>query len=178
MKWTARTIAKAGLAFQDIRMSYQDSRRIVRIDREELASLPPSWTDLERGQYLRILLGVKGIDCNRLYWVEYHPQHHCWLVSQQETEEPAPEPVYFGHSADALCLQALAEFRRTARAAWAALAARSPELARHGGKYALPERPNEVTPADLMDLLGGPGDSDDPVQFDNEGGWRNPSSSN
>jgi hypothetical protein len=143
--------------------------------------MPAHWTDLERGQYLNLLLHLKGIDSNRLYWVEYHPQHHCWLVTQQNSGEGGSvtsEPSFFDHSAEKLCLQTLTEFRRTARLAWSALAARSPETARNGGKYQLPDKPEELTPADLVGLLHRPGEPKPAVQFDTEGGWQTPSSEN
>jgi hypothetical protein len=171
-------VASTWFAGQDRGMQYQAPPRVARINRQELASLPAHWTDRERGQYVRLLLGIQGIDCGRLYWVEYHPRHHCWLVTQPEPlTKAAPESGPLAKD-DALCLQILTEFRRTARLAWAALAARSPELARHGGKYELPDRPEELTPAGLVNQLGHSGPADAPVQFDAEGGWHEPTSPN
>jgi hypothetical protein len=158
-------------------MDQEPTRRIARLDKQELADMPSHWTDLERGQYLSLLLHLKGIDCRRLYWVEYHPRHQCWVVSQQPEADGtyASEPAFFDHAADQLCLQTLVEFRRTARLAWAALAARSPEFARHGSDYQLPEKPEELTPGELLSLLSDSDVEPPPAEFDGEGGWHVPS---
>jgi hypothetical protein len=72
------------------------------------------------------------------------------------------------------------EFRRTAVTAIARASGHSPSLAAQGGKYELPSKPEEMTPAELAKLIGGaPGDGAS-VQFDGEGGWHDhffPSSS-
>jgi hypothetical protein len=67
--------------------------------------------------------------------------------------------------------------RRTARAAHAALAARSPQFARHGCPYELPPQPEVVSPSQIVEQLD-PGRGGPTVRFDSEGRWRLDSSAN
>src|SRR5207249_9967061 len=107
--------------------------RLARVNKRELADVPAAWTEPERGQYLRLLLRGKGIDPDRLFRVEYHPRRHCWLVIQ----DPPPSAGFVprlsqpGHSAAdaALYREVMNLFRRTAQAAFAALAAQSSHFA-------------------------------------------------
>jgi hypothetical protein len=155
---------------------------VARIDKSELFDLPAEWTDRERGQYLRLLLGFKGIDPDRFYHMAYYPLPRCWLLTQEpapdrETEtgyardpEPAEERYY---------LQVIAQFRWTARVACSALAAQSRQFALFGCKYQLPPKPREMTPADLAQSLGGTGPEGKPLPFfTSEGGWQTPPSDN
>jgi hypothetical protein len=148
--------------------------RVARIDRHELLDLPSDWTNEDRGRYLRLLLRHKGIDTNRLYRIEYYPRRRCWLLIQ-ETEPgspPLPTAATY-HPGDAsFYLQTLAEFRRAGVTAWSALAAQSSQFACWGGPYELPKEPEELTPADLTQLLRDPGEGNPSVSFDSEGGWR------
>jgi len=150
-------------------------RRLARLDKRELADIPLQWTKRERGQYLRRLLQFKGINPNSLYQVQYFPHRHCWLLTQEV--DPAPAPGSAGthpppQEDELFYLQALAEFRRTALAAFAAVAAQSPHFAQFGRPYQLPPEPQEMTPADLANLLGGSSEAGVPPRFDSEGGWR------
>jgi len=162
-------------------MPNDPSKRVARINKQELTDMPAAWTDQERGQFLRLLLQFKGIDPHRFYTVVYYPERSCWLVSQEpaggrHTTVGANLP---GDKADeALYRRLRDEFRRTAVAAVAALAAHSPHLARHGGKYQLPPKLQEITPTDLLGMIGGPGAGGPPVRFDTEGGWHSEPSDN
>jgi hypothetical protein len=149
-------------------MANEPVTRWARLDKQELADLSAQGSDQERGRLLRRLLREKGIDPNRLYRVEYHPHRLCWLL----TQETAPG----GHSApgmadDLFYLQALTELRRTARTAFAAVAARSSHFANFGRPYQLPTEPEPqpLAPRDLANLLGGT--NAPPARFDSEGGW-------
>jgi hypothetical protein len=149
---------------------------MARIDKRELADVPPHCTNRERGRHLRHLLQSKGIDASRLYKIEYFPHRRCWLLTQEEEPERlAPGEMAPTPAADELFyLQAWAEFQRTLVAAHAALAARSPYLASLGGRYELPQKPREMTPADLVEQLGGSGKEEPRIHFDGEGGWQKP----
>ena len=155
-------------------MPNEPTRRVARVDKAELSEMPAHWTDPERGRYLRRLLRRKGIDPDRLYTVEYFPKHLCWLLTQEV------RPAWPGAGAAAppaqtdggFYLQAATEFRRTARAAFARLAAHSSHFASFGCLYQLPEKPQETTPADLAKLLEGSAPKDTAVRFDAEGGWQ------
>ena len=150
-----------------------EPKRMARIDWAELAEMPPAWTNRERGQYLRLLFRMRGIDPQRLYRIEYYPLRRCWLVTQPADPGRQPAETPDGAKEDELFFgQIVAELRRTALAACAALAAHSPHFARFGGKYQLPAEEEEVTTSDLRGLLGNAGDSNPPVRFDREGGWR------
>jgi hypothetical protein len=162
-------------------MANAPTPRVARIDQREFADLLAGGTDQERGRRLRLRLHYKGIDTRRLYRTEYHPDRRCWLLIQGgEAEFPAgpvevPPPGkddarFYRHTA--------AEFRRTARIAFAALAAASPHFARFGRSYHAPEPGRELTAAELAGLLGGPGDDGPTVNFDGEGGWRSDPSEN
>jgi hypothetical protein len=137
------------------------------VDKQELADLPPSWSDAQRGQYLERLLRSKGIDPGRLFRVEYYPYHLCWLVYQEYTTTPGIE-----RTPAATGTLILSEFRRTARSACTRAAAHSLQFARFGCKYRLPPAPEELTPADLVDQLGGIASRESAVRFDPEGGWQ------
>jgi hypothetical protein len=154
--------------------------RVARVDKRELFDLPAAWTSRERGQYLRVLLSGKGIDPARLFRVEYHPRRHCWVLTQ---EEPPPGrhafiPADSGKADETLFAEAMTLFRRTAQAAFAALAAQDRHFACFGREYQLPPAPQETTPADLAKLLGGPSPEAPPVSFTSEGGWQTPPSKN
>lgn len=150
--------------------------RVARVDRRELSSIPSDWSFPRRGRYLRLLLQGKGIDPERYYRVEYHPRRHCWVLTQEEGRKP--RPVAPGARADeVLFVQAMTIFRRTAVAAYAALAAQSPHFARRGRVYRPPTGSQETTLDELIRLLGG-GAGDPPVTFDSEGGWQDCPSEN
>lgn len=155
-------------------MANEPRRCVARVDKSELSELPAHWTDRERGRYLRRLLRRKGIEPDRLYRVEYFPKHLCWVLTQDtEPDEPAGPAASFPAQADAaFYLHAVAEFRRTARAAFVNLAAHSSHFAFFGCPYQLPERPQETTPAALAQLLGESASPGATIRFDGEGGWR------
>lgn len=147
---------------------------VARIDRDELSGLPAG-TPSDRGGYLRRLLRGRGIDPDHLFRLEYHPRQRCWLATQDGEAAARPR-----HSPDRPAAkvneqfywQTMAELARTARAACAALAARSSQFAHHGRDYSLPEKPQELTPAQLRELLDLGGATSPDVQFDSQGGWR------
>lgn len=147
---------------------------VARVDRRELAEMSPAWTDRERGQFLRLLLRREGIDPGRLYRVEYFPLRRCWLLTQNAEPDEAPAVG----SDEQFYAIIVAELRRTARLAWAALAAQSSHFAQSGCEYQLPPKPQELTTAGLADLLGGPGEGGPGVRFDSEGGWHTEPSEN
>jgi hypothetical protein len=150
--------------------------RVARIDRPELTDLPPAWTDRDRGLYLRLLLQMKGIDPARFYRVAYYPLARCWLLTQEPAPGPGDKPAAVPRD-DVFYRQVIDQFRWTARSACAALAAHSSQFALFGCKYQLPAKPQELTPADLVHQLGGPG-SKPGLYFTSEGGWRLRSSEN
>jgi hypothetical protein len=137
--------------------------------------MPASWTTGERGQHLRLMLRRKGIDPDRLFTMEYYPQRGCWLLTQ--AAEPAKSPESTRGAAalrpEAFYAQTAAELRRTAVVAFAALASQSPHVALLGRKYQLPPEPQLLTPADLVDLIGGDA-RHAAARFDSEGGWQPP----
>ena len=151
-------------------MANEPHQRIARIDKSDLADLPADGTEQERGRWLRLLLRQRGIDPHRLFRVEYYPHYHRWLVIQEaepgaaaRPTPPQPESLFYRH--------VMAELRRAALTAFASQAARSVHFASHGSPYQLPPKPQELTPAKLVDLLGGPQDGPDDVRFTGEGGW-------
>lgn len=145
-------------------MPSEPRQHVTRIDRRDLADLPPEWTDQERGRHLRLLFQQRGIDPDRLFRLEYYPHRHCWVLIQDADPRADKLPP---HQPDRMFYrQVTAEFRR---AALAALAAHGPHFL---GKFQLPPEPQELTPAKLIDLLGGPGGDAAPVRFTSEGGWR------
>jgi hypothetical protein len=153
-------------------------RHTARIDRQEMVEIRALPTYPERGRFLWHLLRNKGLDPQRLYTTEYHPHRHCWLLTQMTgdaipaaSEGPLSDP-----QAERFYLQAATEFHRTALAAFAAVAAYSSHFARFGCKYQLPTEPEVLTPADLVNLLGGSGSASSPARFSPEGGWRSGSS--
>jgi hypothetical protein len=146
--------------------------RVARIDKAEWSGMPLHWTRQERGRFLRQLLRQKGVDPDRLYKVEYHPRHACWLLVQEAgPEEPSiPTTAAPPSPADELFyLRAADEFRRTALLA---LGSRPGPFANLRGKYELPDKGEEISPADLAHVLGGRPATDPPVRFDAEGRWR------
>ena len=165
-------------------MPNQPTRRVARVDKSELSEMPAHWTDRERGRYLRGLLRRKGIDADRLYAVEYFPEHLCWVLTQKIESGPERQPSEVLETSEvwgltrptqtdeAFYLQAVTEFRRTARAAFARLAAHSSYFASFGCSYQLPEKPQETTAAELAELLRDPASRGVAVNFDAEGGWR------
>jgi hypothetical protein len=157
-------------------MRHEQATRVARIEKADLAGLPPQWTPRERGQYLRGLLRQKGVDPDQLYQVEYHPRHSCWLLIQQTepVDQPAaPAAVPPSQSDELFYVRVTDELRRTALAA---LGTRSVYFAHGAGRYELPEKAEEISPAELMNQLGGPCAGDPPVRFDAEGRWRAPRS--
>jgi hypothetical protein len=159
-------------------MASEPIRRVARMDKHELADMPTAWSNRERGQYLRLLLRLKGIDPNRLYAVDYYPCRACWILVQNG-EPKAEEPHSIApQTAEAFYLQAVSELRRTARMAFAAAAARSQHFATFGCPYELPHQPQEITPADLRELVAGAGADNPSVRFTGEGGWESGPSSN
>jgi hypothetical protein len=156
-------------------MENEPLQRLARIERGELAALGSEMPLAERGGFLRDLLQLRGIDTDRLYRVEYFPTHHCWLVTQDAGAAGPRRPgaASRGPKADELFyVQAIADFQRVARAAYAAMAAHSMHFARFGRKYELPEPERELPLSDLVDLLRDTGDETPPVRFDSEGRWR------
>jgi hypothetical protein len=172
---------KTGLATARFVQHDEDMRsdrvsHVARLNKAELSGMPPQWTSRERGQYLRALFRQKGVDPDRLYQVEYHPRQACWLLIQRMelVEQAATLTAPLSDQADELFyVRATDELRRTALAA---VGRGSTFLAGPGGKYQLPEKAEEISPADLADLLGGPSAGDPPVRFDGEGRWRAPGS--
>ncbi len=153
---------------------FEDRHRIVRIDRSEFADMPAGWTSTDRGQYLRMLLQLKGIDTARLYRVEYYPLRGCWVLTQ-EIEPPRKRDRERSGREDsdaAFFLRAASEFRRSAVAAFAAQEGRSTHFAKNGAPYELPAKPQDLSAAELKDLLGKPAKPPKPAQFNPEGGWR------
>jgi hypothetical protein len=154
-------------------------QRVARLDRRELREMPAEWTDQERGEYLGLLLKLRGIDCQRLFRLEYYPQRQCWLVLQRlehdERQIPAPPS---GKAAELFYTQTIADLRRSARAAHAALAGRSVQFALYGSPYRLPDQPEALTPAALAELLDQPTVKKRPVHFTSEGGWKHQPSDN
>jgi hypothetical protein len=146
-------------------MPHEPGKRVARLDRREVASLPVQWTELEKGQQLRLLLWERGIDPNHLYWVTYHPPHKCWLFVQAgpEPATAAPSPSVKGE--DVFYRQLVAELRRSARLA----------CVTHGAyhvRYELPGPSVDVTPTDLAKQLGKLAKGHATVRFTSEGGWR------
>jgi hypothetical protein len=155
-------------------MSDSPSQQIARLNRHELTEMPPQWTDADRGQFLRMLLRLKGIDASRYFRVTYHPYRRCWLVSQAAGQgRPATEPQMSTVKEDAnLYLRLQHDLARAARAAVTALVAQSPEFARRGCPYELPTPTQELTPAAFADLLGQAAQKPSAAEFDSEGGWQ------
>ncbi len=153
--------------------------RVARINVGDLAEMSSAWTNQERGQYLRLLLQGRGIDPDQLFRLEYYPQRRCWLLIQNARPGHSPRPPQPpGQADERFYVQTITDFRRTARTAFSALAAQSTYFASYGCKYQLPAKPQEISPASLSDLLGGPGSGDPDVRFDSEGGWWNEPSAN
>jgi hypothetical protein len=155
-------------------MRNQSTRRVIRLEKRELAEIPPQASLVERGRRLWRLLCEKGIDPSRLYSVEYYPYRRCWLLTQEIERGPQRLPSAGAPPEEAsrmFSLQLSTELRRTALAAFAALAARSAQFARFGCDYQLPPKPQETTPAELARLLGGRIEADVQVHFTSEGGW-------
>src|SRR5262249_52092848 len=134
-----------------------EPHRVARINRQDLADLPREWSHAEAGNYLRLLFQFKGIDPDRFYQVTYHPLALCWVLTQEGSSSRAAggAPMPTARTAEQFYLEVVAEFRTKARAACAALAMNSLHFARFGCAYRLPEQPQEVTPADLANQLGG-----------------------
>jgi hypothetical protein len=145
------------------------AQRLARIDKHEIADLPPHWTTGQRGEHLRRLLRRKGIDETRYYQLEYFPLRRCWLLIQEPARHG--EGVAANRGYELFYLETVAEFRRAARAASAALAAHSPYRLHFGDPAELLSTPQELTPAELAELLGSPAARDDAIQFDGEGSW-------
>ena len=151
-------------------------RKVARLDKGAVSDFPPETSFQERGRSLRSLLLGHGIDPERLYLIEYYPRHHCWLLTQGGEPEQRRAPVVrlapTGTSDEALYLELMTALQRAARVACAAMAASSTQYARSGGKYQLPEKPQELTTAELAELLGDADAGDRSIQFDSEGRWR------
>src|SRR5437868_5792307 len=156
-------------------MPNEPIRRMARLEKHELSEIPSRWSKEERGRYLWRLLRDKGIDPGRLYMVEYFPYRQCWLLTQEIEHGLQPRPIAIAPPRNTgllFYIQVNAELRRTALAAFAAVAGRSVHFARFGCKYQLPPKPQETTPADLMRSLGGQVDGEGRIRFTNEGGWQ------
>jgi hypothetical protein len=156
-------------------MRTERPQRLARLEKRELAEMPPHWSKAEQGEYLWRLLRDKGVDPARLYTVEYFPHRQCWLLTQEielGTQARPIAPVPPREAGLRFYTQVSTELRRTALAAFAAVAGRSAHFARFGSHYELPPKPQETTPADLARLLGGPNKSDAQVRFTSEGGWQ------
>jgi hypothetical protein len=152
-------------------MATEPVRRVIRLEKAEVSNMPAAWTEAERGQYLRLLLQCKGIDTGRLYRIEYYPDHRCWLVIQESGPGPlAGTPRR--ETDERFYRQTIAEFRRTARLAFATQAAHSPYFARFGRTYQAPSAAPALSPAEFARQLEVAQASAAPVRFDGEGGWR------
>jgi hypothetical protein len=145
-------------------MENEPRQRLARIDRHEVAALPSEWTDLEKGRQLRYLLRERGIDPNRLYFLTYHPRHHCWLITQQAPETGGASVVTPGKSDDVFYRQLAVELRRTARLACASQGA-------WWLPYRVADQPEPITPSDLAHELSAAGDPPMEIRFNCEGGW-------
>ncbi len=146
---------------------------MARIDRNDLANLPPQSTNAQRGRLLRVLLQQRGIDVRRLYQLAYFPHRRCWLLTQEALPEgecvsaAAPGP---GKEDEAFYLQTLDDLRRTQRTALAGHVGHAFYHA-YQGPYELPEKPREMSTADLAELLGDAGGGAERIRFDGEGRW-------
>jgi hypothetical protein len=154
----------------------QPVRKVARLDKGAVSDFPPDMSLQERGHSLRALLRGQGIDPERLYLIEYYPRHHCWLLTQggepEQRQAPVVEFTPAGQSNEALYLELMTALQRAARVACAAMAASSTQDVRSGGTYRLPEKPQELTTAELAELLGDTDVGDRSIQFDSEGRWR------
>jgi len=146
-------------------MEHEPVKRVARIDRWEVAALPSQWTDQEKGLQLRLLLRERGIDPNRLFFLSYHPRHHCWLLTQRCPDPAVAESASTAKGDDVFYRELTAELRRAARLACA-------HLGSWWFPYRLPEQPEPVTAAALTKELSGTGGSHAPVRFTREGGWQ------
>jgi hypothetical protein len=157
-------------------MRYERPQRLARLEKRELAEIPSHWSKAEQGDYLWRLLLHKGVDPSRLYTVAYYPHRQCWLLTQEIEAGTPPRPIAPAPPCEAglrFYSQVSTELRRTALAAFAAVAGRSSHFARFGCDYELPPKPQETTPADLVSWLGGgPNQTDARVRFTSEGGWQ------
>jgi hypothetical protein len=140
-------------------------QRVARLNKQELDDMPAPWTRRERGHHLRRLLVAKGIDPNRLYRLEFYPHRACWLFTQDaEPGSPASSPS--AQTDEAFYLQIRQELSRAARSALGS----SGTL--FGARSQLPPEPQELTPSDLLNLIGDDAPIDSRVRFDGEGGWQ------
>jgi hypothetical protein len=136
--------------------------------------MPSQWSEERRGRFLRLLFQCRGIDPDRLFSFQYFPTRSCWLLTQ--TPDHPSEPRRAAASAyetdlASFYLQTMAELRRTALATLTTASA-APNWLWARRKYQLPEQPQEMTVADLVNLVGEIDQSPVQVQFDAEGGWR------
>jgi hypothetical protein len=159
-------------------MANELNRRVARVDKSELSDLPAPWTDRQRGRYLRLLLWCKGIDSRRFFRVEYYPHPRCWLLLQEDEPDRPRELSGAGQPDELFYRQALTEFRRVARAAYAALAGCSTYFARSGRVFQVPGEARALQPAELVNLLGPNPAGRRGVRFDSQGGWRSEPSEN
>jgi len=151
-------------------------RKLARLDQGEVSGFPPETSHAQRGRALRLLLRGRGIDPEQLYLIEYYPRQRCWLLTQGGEPERRQAPVVRVASArnsdETLYLELMAALRRAARIACAALDASSSARARARSEYRLPDKAEELTTAELAQLLGDAPEGDQPVHFDSEGRWR------
>jgi hypothetical protein len=152
-------------------MEHEPVKRVARLDRWEVVALPTQWTDEEKGQQLRLLLRERGIDPNRLYFLTYHPRHHCWLFTQRCPESTAHSVKPAAKPDDIFYRQLTTELRRTARVA-------SATQGTWWVPYRLPEVPEALTPSELATALSAAGDLHAAVRFTREGGWHTGPSEN
>jgi hypothetical protein len=146
---------------------------MARIDGQDLSSLPPQSTNAQRGRHLRLLLQERGIDVGRLYHLAYYPHRRCWLLTQEAHPGAASSALSRPRSRkedEAFYLQTLDDLRRTQRAALAGHLGHAFYRSQQG-PYELPQKPHEMTTADLTQLLGDAGTGAERIQFDGEGRW-------
>jgi hypothetical protein len=162
-------------------MRSEPRRYVARVNKHELATMPASWSEWERGQYLRFLFQLHGIDPDGIYRIEYYPYAQCWVVTQvgRPDELPARAPASrIKQTDEEFYKQVMTQFRHTARAAFAAAAASSTHFASFGCAYQLPPKAQELTVADLAKQLASAGLKQPAVRFNSEGGWQSRPSHN
>jgi hypothetical protein len=100
-----------------------------------------------------------------LYYVTYHPRHHCWLFTQPNPEPGSVPQTPAVETDDVFYRHLAAELRRTARQA-------SANQSVWWFPYRLPDPPQPVTPGDLAKEFSASGDLQSAVRFTREGGWQ------
>lgn len=156
-------------------MSLGASPCTIRISKEELSALASECPPHDQGRYWWSRFQAAGLDPEKPYQLEYFPLRRCWVALQQRSE-PFSGPCSIETRPQAQLRrfheQLMAELRRTARAAFASLAASSTYFASTGAEYELPTQPVETTTAALAEWLRREGVELSPlVQFTSEGSW-------